>query len=85
MGVRQRVIARPPPRRFAPTLPTRGRVWTEFAACLIASHRNALTRGRARRAVCHEASRMAFRTLLERKPSRIATARVMENSRARAS
>src|SRR5262245_18050320 len=26
VGVRQRITARPPPRRFAPTLPTRGRV-----------------------------------------------------------
>src|SRR5262245_59397518 len=35
--------------------------------------------------VCQEASRIAFCTLLERKPSTIATARRMENSRARAS
>src|SRR5262249_38644283 len=65
--------------------PHKGRVWTEFAACLIASHRNALTRGRARRAACHEVSRMAFCKLVERKASRIATARIMENSRAHAS
>src|SRR5262249_58165316 len=26
VGVRQRITARPPPRRFAPTLPTRGSV-----------------------------------------------------------
>src|SRR5262249_60276258 len=32
-GVRPRLTARPPPRRFAPTLPTRGRVETELAAC----------------------------------------------------
>src|SRR5262245_51353254 len=32
VGVRQRIAARPPPRRFAPTLPTRGRVKSEFAA-----------------------------------------------------
>jgi hypothetical protein len=33
---RHRVTARPPPRRFAPTLPTRGRVNTECVARLIA-------------------------------------------------
>src|SRR5262249_48690170 len=34
---------------------------------------------------CHEASRSAFRTSLARRPSTTAIARVMENSRARAS
>src|SRR5262245_8339527 len=33
---------RPPPRRFAPTLPTRGRVKTEFAARAAYTHRNAI-------------------------------------------
>ncbi len=32
VGVLQRITTRPPPRRFAPTLPTKGRVETEFAA-----------------------------------------------------
>src|SRR5262249_25675871 len=43
VGVRQRITARPPPRRFAPTLPTRGRVGPSSPFVLIPFHRNAFS------------------------------------------
>src|SRR5262245_10814185 len=46
VGVRPRLTARPPPRRFAPTLPTRGMVETELAACTdFTSHNRARDAG----------------------------------------
>src|SRR5262249_57460197 len=42
VGVHWRTSARPPPRRFAPTLPTRGRVSTEFVARAVITARRPL-------------------------------------------
>src|SRR5262249_23256825 len=42
LGVHWRTSARPPPRRFAPTLPTRGRVSTEFVARAVITARRRL-------------------------------------------
>src|SRR5262249_36855767 len=43
VGVHRRITAGPPPRRFAPTLPTRGRVRPSSSLALIPVHVNALT------------------------------------------